>query len=392
MAFVNFADLITFTRASSATRVNASGALETVTSGNPRFDYDPLSLEARGLLIEEQRTNLAVRASDYSTAWGALTGISLTTGQASPDGGNNATRVECTTNGATRIVTQTITVANGVVHIFSIFLKKGTTNYGGLALTDSTAANQAAWTFDLNAGAVAQNLVTTIASTAGIMSVGGGWYRCWVMITSPGTSIQARIIPTNSAASLNGAIGDNIIVFGAQVEAGSFATSFIPTVASQVTRSADLASITGTKFTDFFNAARGTLFVEFDTLRPSNSGTGYAASATDNGSGNIIGLAVTSNSSTYRSRVIADGVSQADLDAGTLSTSPVKMAMAYAAGDVAASVNGAAVGSDNSVILPAVDRLTIGNQNSNAPLNGHIRSLRYFPDRLPDYLLRELAA
>ena len=53
---------VTFTRASSATRVNASGVLEVITSGNPRFTYDPVTLSALGLLIEEQRTQLLLNS------------------------------------------------------------------------------------------------------------------------------------------------------------------------------------------------------------------------------------------------------------------------------------------------------------------------------------------
>lgn len=388
MAFVNFADLITFTRASSGTRVNASGVIETITSGNPRFDYDPISLEPRGLLIEEQRTNLAVRASDYSTGWGALTGISLTTGQASPDGGSNATRVECTTNGATRIVTQTITVANGVVHVFSVFLKKGTTNYGGLAVTDSGATNQAAWTFDLNAGAVGQNLVTTIASTAGIMSVGGGWYRCWVMTTSPGTSIQARIIPTNSAASLNGAIGDNIIVFGAQVEAGSFATSFIPTVASQVTRSADVATVGGEDFSGFYNPSEGTFVVEYQLDKLVSSQC--LLHVTDIAENNRIRI-MAYTGGVSRASIKYGGNEVATLDVSGSAVGISRVALAYKAGSYGFTRNGAAVVTNFASVIPSgPTEMRIGRDASGSLINDWIASIRYFPERLPDYVLREM--
>lgn len=381
---------ITFTRGSSATRVNSSGLIETVSSGNPRFDYDPVTLAVRGLLIEEQRTNLLVRSSDYSTSWGPLTGISLTAGQASPDtGSTNATRVQCTTSGATRILTQTASVASGMVYVFSAYMKKGTTSYGVMALTDGTASTQALWTFDLNAGATAQNLITTIASTAGVIDAGNGWFRCWVRITSPDTSVQARAFPTNAANTANGATGDNIILFGAQLEAGSVVSSYIPTGASQVTRSADSASITGSAFISWFNPTEGAMLTEYSV--PALSGNRAATYIRNGSDTNFIGTLIeTSAPKSY----VWNGSQQAGIaNAAITANAPHRTAITYRMDDFAAVTDGGTVGTDTVGSVPTdLSQLDIGRGASHDWLNGHIRSLAYYARRLANADLQRLTA
>jgi hypothetical protein len=391
MAFVNFADLITFTRASSGTRVNASGVIETITSGNPRFDYDPVSLEPRGLLIEEQRTNLLLRSSDYSAAWGALTGITLTTAQASPDGGTNATKVECTTTGATRILTQTATVTSAASYTFSVYLKKGTSNYAVVALADSTATNQALWTFDLNAGSVAQNLITTIASVAGIQSVGNGWYRCWVQIAAPGTSVQARAFPTSGAGTANGNTGDNVIMFGAQLEAGPFATSYIATAASQVTRSADVPSIIGTDFSDWFNRNEGTFVADFSSFATTASSR-VVLEAFQNAI-NYIATYIDGNGKQRNQVTVAGSQTFDSVSVATVTNGPShRDALAYKSNNFGSSLDGETAQTDSSGALPSPVALHLGHENGAAFLNGHIRSIRFYPERLSDTKLQELSA
>lgn len=355
----------------NGTRVNSAGVIVAATA--PRFDYDPVTLAARGLLIEEARSNLFIRSSDYSTAWGPLTGITLTSGQASPDGGTNATKVECTTSGATRILTQTVTTTAAVTYVCSFFMKKGTTNYGVVSVVDG--ANSAAWSFDLNAGAVAQNIVSSLASTSGIENYGNGWYRCWVKVTATTTSLVGRGHPTNGANTTNGSTGDNIYIFGGQFEAGAFQTSYIATAAAQVTRTADAETMTGTDFSSWYNPTEGTFVVDFDSFGTGGAHSPYAAYADAN---NWITCEKRSDA-TVGNAISQGGATQVSMATGAVVAGTIyRDAFAYKANDCARSLNGGTVQTDTVATLPSPDRLYLGSFDaSTEKLNGHLRRLVY---------------
>jgi hypothetical protein len=177
-----------------------------------------------------------------------------------------------------------------------------------------------------------------------------------------------------------------IDVWGAQLEAGAFATSYIPTIASTVTRSADVATITGSLFSQWYNQSEGGFIVEADTVQSVDPS---ATAASDGTLNNRIQLFFGAASHLF---VRVGGVTQADLDAGSITlNTPAKLAAAYKLNDFAASLNGGAAVTDTSGSLPTADRLSIGtNPSAAAQLNGHIRSIRYVPVRAADFQLQQV--
>jgi hypothetical protein len=192
-------------------------------------------------------------------------------------------------------------------------------------------------------------------------------------------------------------IGDGtsgIFIWGAQVEAGSFATSYIPTVASLVTRSADVATMTGTNFSSWYNQSEGTFVADFDVLSAAAAYNKPVITSNDGTLNNRILLAV-SVSSQPSLTVTTGGVFQGTLaNSAVTNNTVVKTALAYKVSDFAVASNGATPVTQATGNVPtALTRFEIGAQVAGATyLNGHIRQIAYYNTRLPNAQLQALTA
>ena len=376
---------ITFTRGSSATRVNSSGLIETVATNVARFDYDPVTLAAKGLLIEEQRTNLLTYSEQFDNAAWAKRSLSGVTANAavSPDGTANADKLVEDSTTDFRQVAQSPSLA-AVQHTFSVFLKAAERTWARIVCVDGSAY------INLATGALGITAAGTVSFSAQTpVYYGNGWYRVAGVFTPAAgfATVAVRLAIGNGGQTYPGDGTSGIYIWGAQLEAGAFATSYIPTVASTVTRSADVATMTGANFSSWFNASQGTLVTAFRT--GTVSGTRTVCAANDTTSNESIRLRTVSTNPFLT--VTDGGVDQADIDAGTVAASTVyKIAGAYTANDFAACLNGGTVGTDASGTLPTATQLVLGNSAAGNYLNGHIRSLAYYNTRLPNAQLQSL--
>lgn len=355
----------------------------------PRFDYDPVTLLPRGLLIEEQRTNLLLRSEEFGNVYWSPTGVTVTSNSiASPDGAVTAdTLVEDTSTGVHRVFA-TPSCSASTTYTFSAYVKAaGRTQVRLLETTLGGAF------FDLSAVTV---ITTDPGVTASIANVGNGWFRCRVTSTTGVAQILYVAQIQGSVAANNTYTGSGaaaLYVWGAQLEAGAFATSYIPTIASTVTRSADVATITGSLFSQWYNGAEGSFVASFTAAQ--NTFTTYIAASNgvvaqnsmhmdNDGSGNMR-VAYYSGSSAVA--LLSLGTIGAVGTVNTLST-------AYQANNFAASRNGGTVVSDTAGAVPVgVNRLNIGADPSGAAVNvsnGHIRSIRYVPVRAADFQLQQV--
>lgn len=260
---------VTFTRTGSvATYVNSSGYITTAGANTARFDYDPVTLASRGLLIEQSATNLVLYSDQFSNAQWSKAVATVSADQiTSPDGTVNADKVVVNNGASSGTTYQTITkAASAIQYTASVYAKQGEWNSLGLYLQGGSFTNRASVIVNLATG-----VITTAASAAGtftsasatITSAGSGWYRVTLTATS-GTelSIQPYIYPGNNGTFPNGDGTSGIYVWGAQLETGSFATSYIPTTTATVTRGTDVAAMTGTNFSSWFNGTTGTFYAE----------------------------------------------------------------------------------------------------------------------------------
>ena len=185
-----------------------------------------------------------------------------------------------------------------------------------------------------------------------------------------------------------------IYIWGAQLEAGAFATSYIPTTAAQVTRSADVASMTGTNFSSWYNQIEGVIVAQYSSYVSTNTSLSKAIFGASDGTNNnrIYGNVNTAGIDFLF--VSAGATTQANISTATViaDNATGKLAAAYAVDNFAAVVNGGTAGTDTSGTVPTVDRLSIGNLNGFSQLNGHIRIINYYNKRLSNNQLQRLTA
>lgn len=229
------AQFVTFTRASTGTYFDSAGVMQTAAINTPRVDYNPATLALRGLLVEEQRTNLLLRSQELDDAYWTKEGVTVSANAVvAPDGSLTAETVSTgVSTGEHRIYRS---AGASAVHSHSIYAKAGTANFASLSTGNTTYYA----VFDLGAGVVS----SSVNCTSSIVSAGNGWYRLTVTgsVAMSTLFFVANIGETAAkAVPAAGSTGTDktVHLWGAQLEAGAFATSYIPTVASTVTRAID---------------------------------------------------------------------------------------------------------------------------------------------------------
>ena len=364
----------------------------------PRFDYNPVTLAPNGLLIEEQRVNLVLYSDQFNNApsWQNIFVTVTANTTTSPDGTANADTI--TADGT--VNTHSLNASDAVgAKTISVFVKAGTGNFFQIAVggTADPYAN-----FNLSA---ATSAAFGTGTTASITAFNNGWYRCVMTTTNAAaTGLRFAIVSSISSARLEAfASSATILLWGAQSETGAFATSYIPTVASTVTRAADIASMTGTNFSSWYNQSEGTIIPQFVAITNGVSSTGGSAfpfvyeidSSAASTSNHQLALSAGYGPGWNEGTSVL-GVSQVSFqDAMTLGNANVrKIAYAYRTNDFAGCANGGTVLTDTSGTLPSPDRMSIGSQNVSGSnvFTGYIRTLTYYPSRLSDAQLRALTA
>jgi hypothetical protein len=343
-------------------------------------EFDPVTGECLGRSVWESRTNLLTYSEDFTNAAWTKTASSISADVSIDLMGGTSARKWVPDSGSassSSVLGQTITAAAGT-YTESIFVKAAGFNSVVLNFRNNNSVlDQATVTFDLAAATIStaaavQGSYTSPVAT--ITNIGNGWRRISLTCTTTGTAFRVRLWQAVSAG--DGSSG--VIVWGAQLEAGAFATPYIPTVASQVTRVADSAVMTGVNFSSWFNPEQGAFVVDgYGAV----SGRALVVANSDVSTANDRLLVYNSTSGQFG--VTTASVLQANLDAGTPSfTSYDKYAASYKFNDFAASLNGGAVATDTVGVLPVVNQLQIGNQGGSIQLNGYIKRLTYYPQAL----------
>jgi hypothetical protein len=381
------------TRATTAFRTNASGILESVASGVPRLDY-PAAGGCPSLLVEPAATNLVLRSEEFDNASWAKTEINVSGNVSiSPDGTTTSDLLIPSITNTAHFLLQDRVLASGTVYTQSIYIKAN--GYSFVQITGSTGFPLTFANFNLNNG----TLGTTDGGTATITNAGNGWYRLSYTITANASGsgrMLITIVPSATSARNAAFSGDGIsgvLAWGAQLEVGSVATSYIPTTAATATRNADVISKTGVS--GFIGQTEGTVYAEVDLRAAATARRVFLLS--DGTAANEI-------------RVTASSLNLGDLQfavriAGTLqvnSFSPTnvylsgtfKIAAAYKNADYALYVNGVQVlVSTASGSLPSCSRIDLGSQLGTSNfLNDRIRAAAIYPTRLTNSELSSLTS
>lgn len=244
-------------RATTATYVGADGLIKTALANEVRFDYTNGSCPS--ILVEPQRTNLLLRSEEFDNAyWSKVRTTIIQNSTIAPDGSLTADKlVDDTTALATHQISRSVAVVSGL-HTMSIFAKKGEYNF--IRLWEDVQTGRQAF-FNLDTG-VATNVNMNSVS---IEEYSDGWFRCIATINIPSAgNFGFRIIltPNGTTIAYDGTGANGVYIWGAQLEAGANATSYIPTVASAVTRNADVISKTG--ISSLIGQTEGTIFANIN--------------------------------------------------------------------------------------------------------------------------------
>jgi len=389
-----------YTATTTQAITNYIPVLQTAASGVARFDNNPTTGESLGLLIEESRTNLILQSYDFTTTWTTTNATVTANTVVAPDGTLTGDSIINTATSNQHYALQNVSIAANATYTTSVYLKAlGTTTVATIWLLNAATADRALVSFTFATGVVSSSSAggapfTSVSATA--TSVGNGWSRITLTATSTGGAInlQTRIFP-NDASTFTGDAYSGVFAWGAQLEAGAFATSYIPTVASQVTRAADAASMTGTNFSSWYSINGGSLYSSYRIAF--TSGTRYLLSI-DQNIQNYVELA--GNGTTNRTLLVNRSGNTLDVNiTGTSAvslTSLNQVAIAVANNDFALYLNGASQGSDTSATLaPTLASLEIGRYNEGSPggyLNGTIAKIAYYPLRVTNAQLQALTS
>lgn len=221
---------ITFTSASTATYYDAQGVLRTAASGVPRIDHDPVTGECKGLLIEEARTNLFTYSEQFdNAAWTKGNASILANAAIAPDGQMTAGKlVANTVASAAHTLTQNCSLTSGQPYTITIFLAAAGRSECIIGFDPGSAFSTFQYArFNLLTGT---GSVFLGSPTFSIASVGGGWFRCSVTATAVTTGwTTCSLQPHNGTSNVYTGDGTSgLYIWGAQLEVGSFPTSYIP--------------------------------------------------------------------------------------------------------------------------------------------------------------------
>ncbi len=386
---------LAFTRASTGYRRNASGLLESMAADVPRFDHHPGTLAPLGLLIEDARTNLGLRSEELdNAAWSKSETTVSANASVAPDGATTADKAVPSTANAEHVVSQTITISAGASLTLSVFAKAAG---NGKFAVYAVPANSLYATFDLAAGVVAASAVVgggAIVATS-IEAYGGGWHRCRLTATfGADTSIPVRlqITQSDSPAGFAGDGTSGVLFWGFQAEVGIFSSSYIKTTSATVTRAADICTM---PLGAWFNAAEGTMFVEFDLLAVGGAFGGMSPMMFHDGTtANLINVRHLA-AGAAGVRMVESGTQRYNLNSGTgtlVANAVVKTAHAWRVSDQSGSANGLGPVTATHDTIPAFSAMSLGAALSGAENTfiGHIRRASYWSRRLPNTVLQSL--
>ena len=365
---------VTVTRAlNTATRVNSSGLVEIVNANLPRFDYNPTTLAPKGLLIEEARTNLVLNSvfsgavsgtpGTPPTSWllsfalGTLTVASLGYGFAA-----NSLRFAATSN--RQAMTQSITLA--ALSTYTITMS---------VIVHTTAQLLQFLQFNpVPVGATIQYVYNGVNQASSFQPpLGAGTLQAIVTTAAVGGSLGLRV---GVGASSN--ITADITIWNIQLELGAFATSYIPTTTSSLTRNADAVSMTGTNFSSWYNATEGAFGFEFTPDLFLTSNINRVATISQGGAtGRVVDIFTSGgNWNSY------NGTTTIMSGASVVTSVKQRIVATYKTGSYALALNGVAPATAASALVNVANQIAIGSLGGSNYLNGHIQRISYWPQRI----------
>jgi hypothetical protein len=381
----------------------------------PRFDYDPTTRAPRGLLVEGQTPTINTYSESFdNAAWIAaqIDKTGMTSSQTDPAGGTNARILKADANAGRHAIYQIPgTGTNPGTGTLTVWAKSKELGFASLQLANAFESKSVTVTFDLATGATSGVVVsgmTHVASDA--VQFRDGWWRLRLTATlTVGASPDDRMAPWIGLANASGsagrsftASGSGIFIWGAQFEAGTGASSYIPTGASTATRVADECVMTGTNFSSWFNAGSSySMLFRYSLNNPS----AFAGASIDRCAGTLsvsgggnrtfihAAYRTTSGSGDEGRFVRVFDTGSLDLSPATLpaAASNTRLAFAVDTNNAGLSAANQSLGTDSGcTILTGQNQLELGKVGSSQFINGCISLVKYWPTRLTNAQLQSL--
>jgi len=334
----------------------------------PRVDYTD---GTSSLLVEGQRTNLLTYSEDF-TNWNAGEAVVVSNQLTSPSGEITADKLNALNPTNQQYISLSPTVSSGSVYTLSCFAKKGEVNYIALVGLNPFTTSF----FDLNNG----TLLGSNATSSSIEDYGNGWYRCTSTFDADTTSKFSGIyLSYNGTTISNGtniSNGEGVYIYGAQLEQGSYPTSYIKTSGSTVTRNQETYEKTG--ISDLINSEEGVLFVELSAL--ANDGLSKRITLADGSISNRVSLELDETANKIKAFITLNGSSEVLEYTATNLLQFNKIAIKWKANDFAIWFNGSAVVTETaeSRVPTGLTELVFEGGNSLSPFYGKVRQLQVF--------------
>jgi hypothetical protein len=346
----------------------------------PRLDY--LNSSCPSLLLEPQRQNVFTFSESFDNAAWTKQDATITANSAVSPSGYQDADLYTTSTDIYDFVRQTKAFTSGTAYTLSVFVKAGTSDKISLTF-QSAAFGVAGANFNLTTLAI-----TPAGTTTGrIDNYGNGWFRCSATAQATATSNAS----VGFASPESGAVS-TLYLWGAQLEAGAYATSYIPTLGASVTRGADACSKTG--ISSVIGQTEGTIFVQGEAVTiDAQANSPIYLTISDGTQSNITYIQQLSDR-TIRADFFAGGVRQARIASTTnypIGTS-LKMALAYASGDFAFYINGVLIGTATGTSIPAMSQIKVGAFVLADYTGAAISQALLFKTRLPNSELAKLTS
>jgi hypothetical protein len=348
---------ITFTRSgNTATVINSAGLVTTINANLPRFNFNlNTGGVCKGLLLEEARTNLLLQSNDVSNAAYTATAITVVANSTTaPDGTLTAAKATITNTAANQ------------------FFQYATGIYAGQTLTVSFYGKAD------SAMTLQSHLTDSVAGQFFNSSLTTTWQRfTYTMLQSAASTSTGFFISLNTNSTTP------FYIWGVQLEVGTFATSIIPTTASQVTCNADVAVMTSTNFSSWYNASEGAFVASSVLERQAGLGSTMVFSANDNTIANAINCFYRA-AGTIGVTIFTATVSQLNQTPSgvNVGNAIVNSGVAYKLNDAVSYANGTVQTPVTTVSLPTITQLQLGVSPAGTYLNGCVRNLRYWKQRI----------
>jgi len=362
----------------------------------PRLNY-PVYGGCPSLLLEPQRTNSIPHSTDFSNAAWTKNEVTVTANSIiSPEGITNASLIKESSANSLHWLGDAVSVTSGTSYSASVYAKKKERSVFQWTLS-TNFLNASFANYDLDKGVVS---ATGGAVTAQIIAMPNDWYRCIITFTATSTNTGTPLLslqdsPTAArGAAYQGDGSSGLYLYGAQFEAGSYATSLIHTSGSTETRNQDVAVNAGLGTTNTFNSSEGVLYAEIQALADDNTERRITISNSSN-TAELITIEYDTPSNTLHA-FLYNGSFQAEFTYVTDITQLAKVAFKYKENDFAFWVNGVQVDSDNNGSVFANNTLNIlkfeNSTSSNKPFYGNVKAVAVYKTALADTELANLTS